>query len=213
VVVCIGAVIGAAVGIGLWLHGRRLTSKEQEEQEEKSLAIRKGSKEIDEILNIVEKMDSRLYRLLPDAENQLLQKPDCDKIFTLFNAIRLRIWFRPRIFRPNAQSGLERLSEFMDEKQMGLEQYTKRTAYINLNGKLNQLLRLKSIEFRNAVYTFVRLSYGLNSELLYFRASKALNKLPLFAMMGMRRVENRRQQIMGNMLTLLALKLGEYTEK
>ncbi len=210
--ICIGAVIGAVVGIGLWLYGRKLASKEQKEQEAKALTIRADNKGINAILDIVEAMDNRLYYLLPKAERRILRKPNCRSIFTLGNAIRIRIWFRPHIFRPNVQSGVERLSGFLDEKQVGLESYTTDKVYSELDSKLSQLTRLKNIGFRNAVYTFVRFSYGLNSELLFFRIIKALYNIPLFATMAIRRVENLRQQGMGNILTTLALKLEEYTE-
>lgn len=211
--VCIVAVIGAVVGIGLWMYGRKLTPKEQKEWETKSLAIRQRSKEIDDILNTVEAMDNRLYAALPEAEKQVLEKPNLNKIFTLSNMLIIASGFLSKLFHLSTQSGLERFSDFMDEKDIGLEQYKKRTAYINLNSKLEKLKRLKSIEFRNEVDKFVRFSCGLNSQLLFFRIFKIVHKnTPLSMAMAIRRTENRRQQGIGNRLTLLALKLGEYTE-
>jgi hypothetical protein len=95
--VCIGAVIGVGIGIGLWLHGRRLGKKEEREREAKSLAIRERSKEINDILNTVEAMDNYLHELLPKAEKRILRKPDCEKIFSVGNTIRVFFWF---IFNP-----------------------------------------------------------------------------------------------------------------
>jgi hypothetical protein len=99
----------------------------------------------------------------------------------------------------------------MDEKQLGLRQYTKDKTYSNLESKLNQMIRLKTLDFRNAVYGFLRFSYGLNSELLYFNIlKKTLVRLPLPTAMIIRRLNNIRGQVVGNALTVLALKLEEY---
>jgi hypothetical protein len=205
--VCVFAVIGAIVGIGLWLYGRRLGKREEKEREAQSLAIRKRSKEINDILDTVEAMDNCLYESLPKVERRILRKSDCGKIFSLGNTIRIFFWFST-----NPRHGHERVSEFMDEKKAGLEQYAKDDIYSNLDNKLSQLLRLKPIRFRNAVYKFINLFYGFYSVLLYFSILKALNTLPLPATMAIRRMKNVRQQGMGNHLTHLALILGEYTE-
>jgi len=207
IVICIVAGIGFGFGIALWIRSRRLALKEQKEQEAKSQIIRGRNKEIDDILNTVEAMDNRLYELLPKAERRILRKPDCEKIFSLGNSIRVFFWFLL-----NRRHGHERVSEFMDEKKAGLEQYTKDDIYSNLDNKLNQLLRLKPIRFRNEVYQFINLFYGFYSVLLYFSILKALNTLPLPATMAIRRMNNVRKQGIGNHLTRLALKLGEYTE-
>jgi len=215
--VCIGAVAVAGVGIGLVLYGRRLGKKEESARETKSLAIRKENKEINDILDTVEAMDNRIYRLLPHAEKRHLSAhPNLNKtigsaIRTLGDICRIWLWFHPYIFWTDIQKGGVRLSEFMDEKQLGLEQCTKDKTYSNLEGKLNQMIRLKTIDFRNAVYGFLRFSYGFNSELLYFNIlKKTLGRLPLPTAMIIRRLNTIRGQVVGNALTVLALKLEEY---
>jgi hypothetical protein len=205
--ICVVAVIGAVAGIGLWLHGRKLGKKEEREREAKSLVIRERSNEIDDILDTVEAMDNYLYESLPKAERRILRKADCEKIFSVGNTIRVFFWFFT-----NRRHAHERVSEFMDEEKAGLEQYTKDDVYGNLDNKLNQLLRLKPISFRNEVYKFINLFYGFYSVLLYFSILKSLNTLPLPATMAIRRMNKVRKQGMGNHLTRLALKLGEYTE-
>lgn len=205
--VCVVAAVGAIAGLGLWLYGRKLGKKEEKEREEKSLAIRERSKEINDILDTVEAMDGYLYKSLPKAERRILRQSDCGQIFSVGNTIRVFFWFFP-----NPRHGHERVSEFIDEERAGLEQYTKDDIYSNLDNKLNQLLRLKPIRFRNEVYKFITFFYGFYSVLLYFSVLKALNTLPLPATMAIRRMNNVRKQGMGNHLTRLALKLGEYTE-
>jgi hypothetical protein len=215
--VCIGAAIGAIVGIGLWLYGRRLGKQEESEQKIKSLAVRKENKEINNILNTVEAMDNRLYQLLSRAEKKhITMHPNLNKtigsaLTTVWDVCRIWLWYHPYILWANPQNGGERLSEFMDEKQLGLERYTKDKTYSSLESKVNQMLRLKGIEFRNTVYTFIRFSYGYNSELLYFGIlKKTLVIVPTPFGMVVRRLNKARQQIVGNMLSALAVKLGEY---
>jgi len=216
VVVFIIAAVGVVVGIALSIYGKKAITKEQEKQEIKSLAIRKESKEINDILDIAEAMDNHVYRLLPHAEKRHLSahpnlnKTIGDAIRTLGDMCRIWLWFHPYIFWTDIQKGGVRLSEFMDEKQMGLEQCTKDKTYGNLEGKLNQMIRLKTIDFRNAVYGFLRFSYGFNSELLYFRILKKTLNLPLPTAMIIRRLNNIRGQVVGNALTVLALKLEDY---
>ena len=215
--VCIGAAIGAVAGIGLSLYGRKLTSKGQKEQEAKALTIRAENKEINDILDAVEAMDNRLYRLLPHTEKRhLTAHPNLNKtigsaIRTLGDICRIWLWFHPYILWTDIQNGGVKLSEFMDEKQLGLEQCMKDKTYSNLESKLNQMIRLKAIDFRNAVYGFLRFSYGFNSELLYFNIlKKTLGRLPLPTAMIIRRLNNIRGQVVGNALTVLALKLEGY---
>jgi hypothetical protein len=96
--ICLGATIRAVAGVGLWLYGRKSALKEQKEQESKALTIRAEDKEINDILDIVEAMDNRIYELLPKAQKRIMQKPDRRKIFSLGNAIKIRMWYRPCIF-------------------------------------------------------------------------------------------------------------------
>lgn len=216
--VCIGAVAGVGVGIGLVLYGRRLGKKEESVRETKSLAIRKENKEINDILDAVEAMDNRLYRLLPRAEKRYLSahpslnKTISDTIRTLGDMCRIWFWFHPYLFWTDIQKGGVRLSEFMDERQFGLEQCIKDKTYSNRESTLNQMIRLKTMGFRNATYGFLRFSYGFNSELLYFNILKKTLKLPLPTAMIIRRLNNIRGQVVGNALSVLALKLAECGE-
>lgn len=215
--VSIGAGAGLLVGVGLVIYSRRLAKKEQKERDAQSLAIRKRNKEINKILNTVEAMDNRLYQLLPHAEKKhLTAHPNLNKTIgsalqSVWDVCRIWLWFHPYILWANPQNGGERLSEFMDEKQLGLERYTKDKTYSSLESEVNQMLRLKGIEFRNTVYTFIRFSYGYNSELLYFGIlKKTLVTVPTPFGMVVRRLNKTRQQIVGNLLSALAVKLGEY---
>jgi hypothetical protein len=217
VVVFIIAAVGFVIGIVLSIYGRRAVVREQKKQETKSLAIRKENKEINDILDVVEAMDNCLYRLLPRVEKRhLLTHPNLNKtvgdaIKSLGDICRIWLWFHPYIFWTDIQKGGVQLSEFMDEKHLGLEQCTKDKTYSNLESRLTQMIRLKTIDFRNAVYGFLKFSYGFNSELLYFNIlKKTVGRLPLPTAMIIRRLNNIRGQVVGNALTVLALKLEEY---
>jgi hypothetical protein len=216
VVVFTIAAVGFTVGIVLSIYGKKAITKEQKKQEIKSLAIRKKNKEIDGILDTVEAMDNHLYSLLPHAKKKHiaahpnLNKTIGDILQTTFSLARIWLWFHPYILWSNSLHGFERLSEFTDEKQLGLEQYKRDKTYGNLESELDKKLRLKSVGFRNAVYNFVALSYGFNSEILYFSILKeTLIGSPLYAARTVRRLNKARPHVMGNMLTNLAVKLQE----
>jgi hypothetical protein len=218
VVVFTIAAVGFIVGVVLSIYGKKAITKEQKKQESKSLAIRKGNKEINDILDAVEAMDNRLYRLLPRAETRYLSAhPDLNKtigdaIRTLGDMCRIWFWFHPYLFWTDIQRGGVRLSESMDERQFGPEKCTRDKIYSNRENALNQMIRLKPIDFRNATYGFLRFSYGFNSEILYFNILKKTFRLPLPTAMIIRRLNNIRGQVVGNALSVLALKLAEYEE-
>jgi hypothetical protein len=219
VVVFIIAAIGFIVGIILAIYGKKASTKEQKKQKIKSLAIRKRNKEIDGILDTVETMDNYLYKSLPRAEKKYVaahptfNKTPGDLLKTAFSYIRIWLWFHPYILWGNSVNGFERLSEFADERQLGLEEYKGNETYRTLESRLDQKLRLKRVEFRNATYNFVALSYGLNSEILYFSILKdTFIGSPIYAIRTVRRLHKKRPQVVGNMLTILAVKLGQCLE-
>lgn len=194
--------IGMLIGIIFLIYGKRLPAKERR----KSAVIRKKSKEIDSVLSTVEAIGNHLYNLLPDIERKPLNKLEIETIFNTRNILYVFAAMLLPFLKPQ-----ELISTLMDDNNIGVANALESEIYQELNQKLEKQLRLKSINFRNAVYNHIRSWHTMYNFMLYSRRYKKLKKghVGLLNSYWLRQLENTYTQGIGNSLTSLALKLAE----
>jgi hypothetical protein len=201
--IIIVAGVGFVVGVVLWIYGCKYAVKERSA---KSVVIREQNRDIDDILNTVEAMDNRLYALLPEIERKPLTKLRAEKIFNTSNALYIFVTIYFPIVKPQ-----ELISTLMDDNNIGVASVLKEKIYQELNQKLEKQMRLRNINFRNAVYKHIRFWHTAYNCMLYLRRYKVFKKgrMGLLNSYALRKLESTHAQGVGNMLVSLALRLAK----
>jgi hypothetical protein len=166
--------------------------------------IRKNN-QIKTVLNIIEAMDKRIYQLLPEAQRQITQKSDVEKE-AIYNTKSILLLAAYSVC--STSNFVKTTSEYLDENGIGLAFVQRDREYEKLKEQLEALLRLNNIKFRNTVYSLLDYIYGINSTILYFRHLFIIKKnMNIITKMRMRRLENSKQQGIGNIMVQAAMKM------
>lgn len=134
---------------------------------EKAQTTRRKNKSIDEILVIIEKMDNRLYELLPVVKGKSIPIEQENKAFGLGNM--LLILFSGMFFGYKA---IDYISTLMDENGMGVKEIVNDKQYLALRADLESKMRLKSVPFRNAVHRHLNYWHDVYNCILFFTKIK-----------------------------------------